>query len=74
MRVDRYEFDLMYKRCIFDKSGLEPRTLFNLVEFLMYDKEERNVITVEDTLELLYVKTKNYGNSDLTSEIQAIFG
>ena len=21
-RIDRYEFELMYKRCIFDKSGL----------------------------------------------------
>ena len=50
----------MYKRCIFDKSGLEPRQLFNLVEFLMYDKLERCKISVEDTLELLYVKTKNY--------------
>ena len=24
-RVDAYEFELMYKRCIFDKTGLEPR-------------------------------------------------
>jgi hypothetical protein len=65
----------MYKRCIFDKSGLEPRQLFNLVEFLMYDKLERCKISVEDTLELLYVKTKNYyEEGNLDDEIEAIFG
>lgn len=70
--VDRYEFDLMYKRCIFDKTGLEPKQLFYLVEFLMYDKQERNKITVEDTLELLYVKT--YGKNTWKEEIESIFG
>ncbi len=65
----------MYKRCIFDKSGLEPRQLFNLVEFLMYDKLERCKISVEDTLELLYVKTKNYyEGGNLDDEIESIFG
>lgn len=72
--VDRYEFDLMYKRCIFDKSGLEPKQLFYLVEFLMYDKQERHTITIEDTLELLYVKTKNYGKNTWEDEIHSIFG
>ncbi len=46
----------MYKRCIFDKTGLEPRNLFNLVQFLMYDLSCRGKITVEDTLELIYVR------------------
>lgn len=46
----------MYKRCIFDKTGLEPRNLFNLVQFLMYDLTWRGKITVEDTLELIYVR------------------
>ena len=35
-QIDKYEFTLMYKRCVFDKTGLEPRSLFNLVQFLMY--------------------------------------
>ena len=73
-RVNRYEFTLMYKRCIYDKTGLEPKQLFYLVEFLMYDKQERNKITIEDTLELLYVKTKNYGKSTWEDEIRSIFG
>ena len=54
--VNEYEFTLMYKRCIFDKTGLEPRNLFNLVQFLMYDLGCRGKITVEDTLELIYVR------------------
>ena len=40
----------MYKRCISDKTGLEPRKLFNLVQFLMYDKNFYGKVTVEDTL------------------------
>jgi hypothetical protein len=34
--VDEKEFELMYKRCIEDDTGLEPKTLFNLVQFLMF--------------------------------------
>ena len=30
-RVDFHEFKLMYKRCNYDDTGLEPRSLFNLV-------------------------------------------
>ena len=48
--VSRDEFEKMYKRCISDESGLEPRKLYNLVVFLMYDKFFRGTITVEDTL------------------------
>jgi hypothetical protein len=37
----------------------------------MYDKSMKGCITVEDTLELLYVR---YGRYDLDIEILAIFG
>ena len=57
----------MYKRCVFDKSGLEPRALFNLVQFLMYlmydpSREKfpnQTTIKVEDTLELLYIRIRD---------------
>ena len=29
--IDRNEYETMYKRCISDETGLEPRKLFNLV-------------------------------------------
>lgn len=61
----------MYKRCIKDESGLEPWKLYNLVVFLMYDKLFKGEITVEDTLQILYVR---YGRDKLDEEIEAIFG
>ena len=30
-QVDEKEFELMYKRCIYDKTGLEPKSLFYMV-------------------------------------------
>lgn len=69
--MSKVEFEKMYKRCIKDDSGLEPRKLYNLVVFLMYDKEFKGRVTVEDTLQLLFVR---YGRGQLDSEIRAIFG
>ena len=69
--VSKEEFEIMYKRCVSDKTGLEPRKLFNLVQFMMFDKANLKSITVEDTLELIYVR---YGMEHLEKEIQALFG
>ena len=48
--VSKEEFQTMYKRCITDETGLEPRKLFNLVQFLMYDKTFKGRVTIEETL------------------------
>ena len=69
--VSKEEFQTMYKRCISDDTGLEPRKLFNLVQFLMYDKKFKGRVTVEETLQILYVR---YGRERLDDEIKAIFG
>lgn len=69
--ISKLEFEKMYKRCIDDDSGLEPRKLYNLVVFLMFDKEFHGKVTVEDTLQLLFVR---HGRDKLDEEIQAIFG
>ena len=69
--VSKDEFQTMYKRCISDETGLEPRKLFNLVQFLMYDKQFHGKVTIEETLQILYVR---YGRDRLDDEIKAIFG
>ena len=48
--VSRLEFETMYKRCITDFADLEPRQLYNLVTFLMYDQDFKGRVTVEETL------------------------
>jgi len=69
--VSKQEFDTMYKRCVNDKTGLEPRKLFDLVQFMMYDKTFKGSITVEDTLQLLFVRN---GKTHLETEIKVLFG
>ena len=61
----------MYKRCVTDMTGLEPRKLYNLTQFLMYDKNFKGRVTVEETLQILYIK---HGRDKLDYEIEAIFG
>lgn len=78
--VNYDEFLTMYRRCIVSESlarahGLEPRLepskLFNLVQFLMYDKTFKGRVTVEETLQILFVR---HGRDRLDEEIKAIFG
>jgi len=34
--IDKGEFENMYKRCIMEDNYLEPKSLFHMVQFLMY--------------------------------------
>lgn len=64
------EYERMYKRCVLDNDEREPKKLYYLVQFLMFDKEKKNYITIEDTLEILCVR-----NTDgIDSAINDIFG
>lgn len=69
--VSKDEFQIMYKRCRYDRTGLEPRKLYNLTMFLCYDKNFKGRVTVEETLQILYIK---HGRDKLDYEIEAIFG
>lgn len=45
----------MYHRCRNDKTGYEPRRLFNVVEFLMNDKDESGKVRSSMNLDMLLV-------------------
>ena len=57
--VDEKEFTDMYKKCISDEKEEEAKKLFYLVQYLMYDKDNKHKINVEDTLEILCARNPN---------------
>ena len=67
--VSENEFENMYKKCITDEKEEEGKKLFYLTQFLMYDKDEKHEITVEDTLEILCARHQ----SNVDAELDAIF-
>ena len=48
------EFRTMFQRVRADKSGWEPKKLFNLVEFMMHDKDASGTIDREECMEILF--------------------
>lgn len=67
--VSEDEFTNMYKKCITDDNEEEGKKLFYLVQFLMYDKEDKHFITIEDTLEILCARDQ----ANMDANIDAIF-
>lgn len=57
--ISRQEFENMYKRCIKDEKEKEPKRLYYLVLFMMFDKDEKYYIIEEDALEILYIRYKD---------------
>ena len=53
------EYERIYKKCVIDKKEREPKKLFTLIQFLMFDKEHKGYITEEDTLEILCIRNKD---------------
>ena len=69
--ISEVEFEKLYKRCIIDEREQEPKKLYYLIQFLMYDKEENRKITEEDTLELLYIR---HSDKNFDKAIEDVFG
>ena len=67
--VSEDEFENMYKKCISDENEEEGKKLFYLIQFLMYDKDGKHEITVEDTLEILCARYQN----NVDQALDAIF-
>ena len=60
------EFKLMFERCRTDKTGLEPRKLFNVVEFMMHDKDASGTIDMDECMEILF---RRFGKEQLESKV-----
>lgn len=43
-------------RCREDIAGVEPRGLYNLIEFIIYDQELKGYITLEEVMKITYLR------------------
>ena len=59
-RISWDEFKTMFYRIRDDQTGYEPRKLFNVVEFLMHDKNFNGSIDLDECISILY---QRYGKS-----------
>eukprot|EP00879_Flechtneria_rotunda_P008116 GHRR01008501.1.p1 GENE.GHRR01008501.1~~GHRR01008501.1.p1 ORF type:complete len:190 (+),score=47.52 GHRR01008501.1:243-812(+) len=65
------EFQELYHRCRQDSTGYEPRGLFNVVEFVMNDKEGTGSISLEEALQIMYLR---HGRAELDAKLEEVFG
>jgi len=65
------EFQRLYRRCREDAGGTEPRGLFNVIEFVMRDREGRGEISLEEAMQILY---QRHGRAQLDAKLEEVFG
>jgi hypothetical protein len=52
-------------------AGYEPRGLFNVCEFVMNDKESSGSISLEEALQIMYLR---HGRAELDAKLEEVFG
>ncbi len=65
------EFKLMFTRNVLDKTGLEPSRMFFLTQFLIYDHNENGMVSVDETMNMLYAR---YGRGTMEMKLKELFG
>jgi len=65
------EFKLMFTRNILDATGLEPARMYNLTQFLIYDHNENGMVSVDETMNMLYAR---YGRATMEIKLKELFG
>lgn len=69
--VDWEEFQLMFQRNVTDRTGLEPNSLFHIVQFMMYDQSNTGRVSLDETMSMLFAR---YGKARLEEKMKSLFG
>ncbi|KAL7464242.1 hypothetical protein ACHAXS_004583 [Conticribra weissflogii] len=69
--IDWDMFHDAFVRKLQDKSGLEPGDFHHLVQFLIYDRDNKGRVSIDDMMNLLYARE---GREGMDSMIAKLFG
>lgn len=68
--VSEDEFSLCYRRVRSDTTGLEPRALYNLIDFLMLDSNLDGVVGKDEARQLMFMR---YGKEMDETQVDKLF-
>ena len=71
-QIDWDEFKSMFYRIRDDASGYEPRKLFNVVEFIMHDKNHNGHIDLDEAITILYQRYGKVGSPPRTTHSRTL--
>eukprot|EP00316_Scyphosphaera_apsteinii_P016644 CAMPEP_0119299902 /NCGR_PEP_ID=MMETSP1333-20130426/1921_1 /TAXON_ID=418940 /ORGANISM="Scyphosphaera apsteinii, Strain RCC1455" /LENGTH=196 /DNA_ID=CAMNT_0007301493 /DNA_START=39 /DNA_END=629 /DNA_ORIENTATION=+ len=69
--VDWQEFKTMFYRTRNDQSACEPRKLFNIVEFIMYDRNVSGSIDLDECIPMFY---QRFGREPVDEKVKELCG